>query len=396
MKICLITNLYNPFIRGGAEKIVELISQELQKEHQVIILTTAPSSFLEGCNLKLVEKEKIKIYYLANKNFYHALDDYKYPWIIRFFWHLFDLYNFLIWKKTKKILQQENPDLIITHNLKGFSLGLPLALRKLGIKHVHTLHDLQLIDPAGTLYRKKSGNLLRLPLLLKIYSSLTKRIYKQVKYVISPSKFTLDKHRELGFFSNAKTLTLANPFNYKEKEVRKEKSSKFNILYLGQLEEQKGILFLIKVFQNIKNPNLNLLIAGKGSIENKITKIIAKDNRIEFLVYLNQQEIEDVYGMVNLTVVPSLCYENSPTVIYESYAYRVPVLVSDSGGQVEIVEEGRTGLIFKTGNFNDLREKIIYSFDHKDELETWQKDIQDKIKDYNISDYLKKVFNFIK
>ena len=422
MKICLLTNLYPPDRRGGAEAIVATIANYLKNNHQVIIITTASKK-------KIVQAGNLKIYYLFNWNLYHLLNDYKFPWLIRLLWHKIDLFNFIIWHKVKKILISEKPDLIWTHNLKGLSLGLPRVINKLEFKHLHQLHDLQLIDPAGTLYRTKKGNIGKLNLGLKIYCYFTKKFTKNIPRVISPSNFTLARHKNLGFFPHAKTLVLPNPISNTagyprvvissevEKSLFKKVSNTrdfsiplrssqndkgntidslpFNLFYLGQIEEQKGIIFLIKAFKKMNNPAWQLFIAGRGQQENNIKELIKNNPKINFLGFLVKEQLNELFKKIDLVVLPSLCYENSPTVIYESYQQGTAVLVSDSGGQVELVEKNKTGLIFKTGDENDLIEKISYAFNNRQLLNSWSKACLEKAKGYGIEKYLEKVFEFI-
>lgn len=407
MKICLITNLYKPYQRGGAEKVIEIIINELKKAQQVVILTTAPVLKIKSFK-KIVKEDNLKIYYLFNWNIYHLLNDYKFPWLIRLIWHFIDLFNIIIWKITKKILIREKPDFIWTHNLKGYSLGLPGIINQLGFKHLHQLHDLQLIDPAGTLYRPKKGNLQKLSFGLKIYSYFTKKFTKSITRVISPSNFTLNWHKKLGFFHRAKTLVLANPVEGVGAEppppqaigvppaAGRHPQSPLTLLYLGQLEEQKGVIFLINTFKKANNPDLQLSIAGRGSQEIIIKNLTKEDSRIKFFNFLDKKQLVEIFQQTDLTVIPSLCYENSPTVIYESYLSGVPVLVSDSGGQVELVEENKTGLIFKTGDERDLLEKINYFYNNRELINSWRSNILEKIKDYGAEEYIRKIFSFIK
>jgi glycosyltransferase involved in cell wall biosynthesis len=57
-------------------------------------------------------------------------------------------------------------------------------------------------------------------------------------------------------------------------------------------------------------------------------------------------------------VVPSECYENFPRIIVEAYACGVPVVASRLGAMAELVEEGKTGLLFKAGQPSDLASVI--------------------------------------
>jgi glycosyltransferase involved in cell wall biosynthesis len=69
---------------------------------------------------------------------------------------------------------------------------------------------------------------------------------------------------------------------------------------------------------------------------------------------LARDAIPAVLAATDLLVVPSVWYENSPFTIHEARAARTPVLVSDLGGMAELVEDGRDGWRFRTGDAGDL------------------------------------------
>ena len=60
----------------------------------------------------------------------------------------------------------------------------------------------------------------------------------------------------------------------------------------------------------------------------------------------------------DVLVVPSLWYENSPLVIQEALASRVPVVVADGGAMVEKIRPGVDGLVFRRGDAADLAAKL--------------------------------------
>jgi len=263
-------------------------------------------------------------------------------------WHFFDMFGCRTCKKVKLILKTEKIDVVITHNLKGFSYQIPRLINKLKIRHIHTLHDYQLIDPHGSLYRH-GHNLITLGLPIKIYKELCKILFSKIDIVVSPSKFILEKHLDYGFFKNSKTQVLPNPVVLPAVAASRSDSEKMRLLYLGQLEEHKGIRFLLEAFRTLPLDKFELLIAGKGKIFSDLKKNYQQSN-IVFLGSIPHGEINRLFEQTDITVIPSLWWDNSPSVIYESYAYNRPVLVSDAGGSKELVIEGKTGYIFKSGD----------------------------------------------
>ena len=65
-------------------------------------------------------------------------------------------------------------------------------------------------------------------------------------------------------------------------------------------------------------------------------------------------------------ILPSLCYESFPLVIMEAYACGKPVVASRIGALAELVEDGKTGLLFEPGNARDLAAKMRWLYEHKD------------------------------
>ena len=65
-------------------------------------------------------------------------------------------------------------------------------------------------------------------------------------------------------------------------------------------------------------------------------------------------------------VMPAICYENFPMAITEAYACGKPVIASRLGAMAELVEDGKTGLLFEPGNPEDLASKIKWMLENED------------------------------
>ena len=202
MKVCIISNLYPPFIRGGAEVIAAMQAEALKKSWQhVFAISTRPaqvkvigaSLFTSSAWATTVDKvNDIDVYRFNPNNIYHYLDDFKYPAFIRLLWHLFDTFNIFSYFKIKKILLKEKPDVVITHNLMGIGFLIPRLLKKLEIKHVHTVHDVQLVTPSGLILKDKENNFSHRFFKIIGYPRLMRHLMASPDIVISPSKFLFD------------------------------------------------------------------------------------------------------------------------------------------------------------------------------------------------------------
>ena len=128
-------------------------------------------------------------------------------------------------------------------------------------------------------------------------------------------------------------------------------------LFVGQIVEHKGIVFLAKNWKKLVSSELKLKIIGQGPQLNLIKSIACNEKNIEVL---GSKESKDVFLEIEKSlalIVPSYCYENSPTVIYEAQALDRPVIASELGGIPEILRPG-IDLGFKPLDVDDLREKI--------------------------------------
>ena len=374
MKICIINNLYPPYSRGGAEQVVlKTVQGLLAKGHDVVLITTCPSG-------KYVEKEeKLNIYRFRPKNLFFYTDAHKYNWFSRLFWHILDIFHFSSAEYVEEILRKEKPDIVHTHNLMGIGFLIPNIIRKLKLKHFHTVHDVQLVEPSGIILKEKENSFRYTGIHIKFYSWIMKKLCGSPDIVISPSQFLLQFYEKRNFFPKSKRVVLRNPVTFDfsiKKEREKNTSDVIKFLYLGQIENHKGILILIKAFKELlKNKpclpagrKAELHIAGDGALLDEVKLITAGINNIKIYGRVNREELPDLFSKTDVTVVPSLCYENSPTVIFESLYFGVPVLASNIEGIAELIEEGKNGLTFKAVSKSSLTEKMIWCVDNREKL----------------------------
>jgi len=146
-------------------------------------------------------------------------------------------------------------------------------------------------------------------------------------------------------------LSLAKVYDYKN--IQEEK---LNLLYVGQLEEHKGIRFLIESLSESEF-NWQLNVIGTGSIKKDLVAI-GKGN-VQFHGQVDNTEIGKYLSSTDVLVMPTLCYENSPTVISEAHHNNCLVLASDIGGIPDLVKDGANGILFTPRDVDAMAEAII-------------------------------------
>jgi glycosyltransferase involved in cell wall biosynthesis len=138
-------------------------------------------------------------------------------------------------------------------------------------------------------------------------------------------------------------------------------------LLLGRLVEEKGILTLLKAWQNLKH--IPLRIAGSGRLESEVRKFTQDNPSVSLLPYLSQEECFELIKGARFLVWPSEGhFETFGLVAIEAFACGVPVIASRLGAMAEIVAEGRTGLHFAAGDEADLAAKLSWAWTHPEEM----------------------------
>ena len=369
MKVCIISNLYPPHARGGAEQVVVKTVEGLRNAgHEVVVITTAPKG-----EAKVTTQNGVRVYRFTPKNVFFYTDARRHSMFVRLLWHIIDTYNFSSTKIVQDILMHEKPDVVHTHNLMGVGFGIPKAVRSLGIYHVHTVHDVQLVEPSGIILKLEEDSYRYTGFPTLIYSFAMKQRMGSPDVVISPSQFLLDFYRSRKFFRKSRLVLLRNPVSLVS-STQHIKSDRCRFLYLGQVEAHKGTLLSVLAAQALpKGIDWELTIAGDGEALHGLKQEVGNNDRIHVLGRVARDQISHLFAHSDVTIVPSLCYENSPTVIFESFAHGRPVLASKVEGIEELIEEERNGKTFTTGDVKDLTGAMMWAATHKDQLQAMGK-----------------------
>lgn len=376
MKVLLVSNLFEPYARGGAEIIVKRTVDELvDLGYEVEVLTAQPFKGLRSLLItESFEKgAKVSRFYPLNLFFY--ANDYKYPFFVRVLWHFIDLLNIhsalVLYRQVKKA----NPDLIISHNLIGLSYFLPFIAHILSKKHVHVLHDIQLAVRKGVMMRGEEGGSLVNGIFARLYQKITAKLFSYPGVIVSPSLFLLDFYTKLGFFTHQKRVILRNPIVLPKEPVAKVKQDHYTFGVIGQLVEHKGIKLLKSVFDQINDQEIALKIVGSGPLESMVKTWAAEDKRITFKGRIPNDQINSFFAEIDCLILPTMTYENSPTVVYESLVNLCPVIVSNIGGAAELIEDKKTGYIFSPGDKQECIAAIKYAKEHLESLSAIPKEV---------------------
>lgn len=173
-------------------------------------------------------------------------------------------------------------------------------------------------------------------------------VYKNIDVMICCSEFLKTKMDCNPLFAG-KTLAL---HNFVDKVERKETEKQDYVLYFGRFSREKGIDTLLKACRAL--PDIPFVFAGTGPLEGEIAGV----PNIKNVGFQRGQALENLIRQARFSVYPSQWYENCPFSVMESQLYGTPVLGADIGGIPELIEVGKTGELFESGNAAQLEEKI--------------------------------------
>ncbi len=167
---------------------------------------------------------------------------------------------------------------------------------------------------------------------------------------------------------NAKCTVIHNGvylenFTAEEKEIKKIKKRfpQKIVLFLARIELQKNPLLFAKTAEKLKKENCIFLIAGKGPLEKKLKEFIRKKNlsdKIKFLGWVQEKEKKALLNACTVYVLPSL-FEPISVSTLEAMACKKPVIVSNTGGLKEIVDDS-VGIKVQPENLMELTKAIKF------------------------------------
>ncbi|GAH69584.1 unnamed protein product, partial [marine sediment metagenome] len=139
---------------------------------------------------------------------------------------------------------------------------------------------------------------------------------------------------------------------------------KQNILFVGRLERRKGLIYLIKAYQQVKReiPNSRLIIVGPGTRLRKPYEKWIKRNGLEDVVFIGYASYADLpryYKTADVYCAPSTSHESFGIVLLEAMAVGKPIIASRIDGYAGVVTDGEDGWLVPPGDSRALAKALI-------------------------------------
>lgn len=424
MKIIFVSHGFPPFSYGGGEVYAYNLAKELAKRHEVFIFARVNDFKQEEYEIKKENLNGFNLFFINNtlrKCFDFELT-YK---------------NNYIDQKFVQLLDEVKPDLVHIQHLLYLSSNLIKEIKQRHIPIIFTLHDYWLICPQGQLLKNDlticcgknyfectnciihqlsiKKNVLNyylffrsilpnsaLQFIKNIYLNYAKasfmnnkerlrKINKRLDYIreiipqvdlfISPSHYLRNKFIEFGI-PKEKIIFSQYGFNLDDfKNFKKIPAGNLRFAFIGNIMPSKGLHVLIKAFNQVNN-NVELKIYGqvnsyKGILANYLKQIrkSIKNKNIKLMGSFENKDIFKILSEIDVLIVPSIWPENSPLVVQEAFAARMPVIASSVGGIPELIQDNLNGLLFNLNDSDNLYEKIKLVIGHPGILKSLEKNI---------------------
>jgi glycosyltransferase involved in cell wall biosynthesis len=139
-------------------------------------------------------------------------------------------------------------------------------------------------------------------------------------------------------------------------------------LFVGRLSPEKGVATLLDAWQRTPG-SLPLRIAGDGPMAGDVRDAVAANRNVEWLGEISRSQVLEQMRHARVLICPSTWYESFGLIIVEAFATGLPVIASDLGALTELIEPGRTGLLFRPGDADDLARQVRWAMEHPDRLQ---------------------------
>jgi glycosyltransferase involved in cell wall biosynthesis len=407
MKILMAVHHLPPTFGGGAEWRAQRTARELQQAgHQVQIVCVESITHGEGQKLQhtTTDQDGVTVHRLY---FDLARSPDPFLWSYR---------NPLVGQHVRGLLRAFGPQIL--HLISGYLMsGSTIeAAQQVGVPVVLSLTDFWFLCPRITLLRsdgslcttpadplacalclRKEKRRYRLPdqmsggiagrLLSRIWQrnddALVAAIRERKAYllsllntvdaVISPSRFLKDMiEAQGGAPRHAVHMRQGLDLHGWADAGPAPGNDRLRIGYIGQIARHKGVDILVEAFCSLRpaerRPRLELF--GDADqfprFADRLRRRVAGRDDVLFAGRFDHSQIRRIHAGIDVLVVPSRWYENSPNVILEAFATGTPVVVSALGGMAELVTDGVNGFHFEAGNVKALARVLQRFVDQPD------------------------------
>ncbi len=259
--------------------------------------------------------------------------------------------------KIKRMLKKEKFDIL---HFQNFGVFLPIQVlessdslkRKHGIPlRILTLHALW---DASRFFKE-------FPFVINI---LNNYFLPKFDGIIGVSKPVLDQIKYNGpstIIPNGVDLEFFKP---EGRIIKRFKDGKINILFVGRIEERKGLFYLVRAFEKLKKKekNIRLIVVGEGKEEKEKIEKFIKKRKIQDIIFEGSAREEDLpkyYRTCDIFCSPAIFGESFGIVLLEAMACGKPIVAFSNTGYKEVLKGKGVNFLVKPKDIEGLEKKLL-------------------------------------
>jgi glycosyltransferase involved in cell wall biosynthesis len=361
MHVLLVNNIYPPIVAGGAELIVSYLAEGLvERGHRVTVVSTC------GPEMEPYPTETrngVEVVRFFPPNVYWSFARERNPGPNKWLWHARDAWNRRAGQMFGDILRKVRPDIVHTHVIDGLSASIWGEAGRQDLPVIHTAHDYHLICPRAFMLSGDWKLCTRPSAKCRLYRGWHLSTTRHVDLFTSPSRFLIAEHIRAGMKLAATDVVsngIPQPPEAETVKSRRPQDAMRRFLMLSRLTVDKGVDVVLDAAKRLPDgADIEIVIAGKGPLEDRVKAAAERDRRITYLGFITGEQKIAALSSAGYLLLPSLWYENAPVAIVEAAAYGLGVIGSNLGAIPEFVEDGATGVLFPQSDAASLAEIMM-------------------------------------
>jgi glycosyltransferase involved in cell wall biosynthesis len=258
----------------------------------------------------------------------------------------------------KKLVKEEKPDICHVHNVYPLiSPAIYKVCQELNVPVIQTLHNYKMLCTNSLFFRE--GEVCELCMNKSLVNSLKYRCYKNSLVATAVQADTIQYHRRKGTWQNqVDTYVCLTEFHRQKmiegglpeqkivvkpnftREIRKEIRYEDYFLFVGRLDESKGLADLLKLFRSCTESQFVLI--GESDRPDELSQFA----NVKYLGPQSREVVLEHISQCKAVVFPSKYYEGMPMVILEAFSLQKAVIARNVGAMSSMIRNHENGVSY--------------------------------------------------
>ena len=379
-RILVCSSFYPPDFVGGAELIAHYQAKEFCNQgHEVEVFAGTVEAIGRRHSIHTGVYDGVKVHrvMLTSEDFDISRENFR---------------KMEIEEGFANVLREFRPDVVHCHNLVGLTPAVLRIAKRFACVTVLTVHDYwgfcykNTLEKAPSLFcatanechdclpdiRLDNGQ--QVPVSLR--QSYLNHHFDAVDAFISPSRYLAQAYINAGFPASKMHVVWNGIDLDRFGAVRKKPCPDCcRFTFMGYFGRHKGLQVLLEALLHLQDrKNIQVKLVGDGEERGNIERFVSAhglDENVKLLGKMDNSRIEQVLAETDVLVLPSIWPENQPVSITEAMASHIPGIATNTGGIPELIEDGRSGMLFDLGNSKQLAEKMAFFAANPDKIQSF-------------------------